>query len=60
MSEDIKITGKILEKFPDVVKALSAVKKAYALTNARFGLLFATRLSPIPQKNFLLKFGKAI
>ena len=39
MSEDIKITGKTLEKFPDVVKALSAVKKAYALTNARFGLL---------------------
>ena len=39
MSEDIKITGKTFEKFPDVVKALSAVKKAYALTNARFGLL---------------------
>ena len=39
MSEDIKITGKTLEKFPDVVKALAAVKKAYALTNARFGLL---------------------
>lgn len=39
MSEDTKITGKTLEKFPDVVKALAAVKKAYALTNARFGLL---------------------
>ena len=39
VTEAIKITGKTLDKFPDVIEAFAAVKKAYALTNAKFGFL---------------------
>ncbi|HIU83973.1 MAG TPA: hypothetical protein IAC66_01210 [Candidatus Aphodousia gallistercoris] len=39
VSEEVKITGKSLEKFPDVIKVFALVKKAYALTNAQFGFL---------------------
>ena len=39
ISEAIKITGKTLDKFPDVIEVFALVKKAYTLTNAKFGFL---------------------
>lgn len=39
VTEAIKITGKTLDKFPDVIEVFASVKKAYALTNAKFGFL---------------------
>ena len=38
-SEEVKITGKTLDKFPDVIEVFALVKKAYTLTNAKFGFL---------------------
>lgn len=39
ISEAIKITGKTLDKFPDVIEVFALVKKAYTLTNAKCGFL---------------------
>lgn len=39
---NVAVTGKTLEKFPDIVPTLALIKKAFATTNEQFGFLSKT------------------